>query len=81
MDTLPTEVVNLIYKFVHNLNMDDLNKNFKNFVLKAKFYYMLQLYRHSFSFEYTETTQDYLRNLEFTEVCFRKPSCVKFFDL
>lgn len=81
MDILPTEVVDLIYKFVHNLYMEDLNKQFKNFVLNAKFYYTMQVYRDSFSFNYTRHVQNFLHNLEFTEICFRKPSCIKYFKI
>lgn len=81
MDILPTEVVDLIYKFVHNLHIKDLNKQFKNFVLNAKFYYTMQVYRDSFSFNYTRHIQNYLHNLEFTEICFRRPSSVKYFNI
>ena len=45
MNKLPTEVVDIIFKFVHKHNINQLNIQFKQFISCAKFHHILQEYR------------------------------------
>lgn len=75
MNKLPTEVVDIIYKFVHKSLVSDLNKHFKNIVNRAKFYHILQEYKQR-CFFYRE-----ISDLDFTDCCFRYPKSIKYLKI
>ncbi len=68
MKKLPTEVIDIIFRFVHNHNLNNLNIQFKKFVSYAKYYHILQEYR---------TIVSKKTVLDFTECCFRYPKSIK----
>ena len=76
MNRLPTEVVYVIYKFVHKNMIKDLNEQFKKFVNHAKFYHVLQEYGKKCFLSHELST--IIENLDFTECCFRYPRSIKF---
>ena len=74
MNKLPTEVVDIIYKFVHKSLVSDLDKHFKNNVNRAKFYHILQEHKQRY---FSRKISD----LDFTECCFRYPKSIKYLKI
>ena len=78
MNKLPTEVVDIIYKFVHKSLVSDLNKHFKNIVNRAKFCHILQEHKQ----RYVSRKISYMiSDLDFTDCCFRYPKSIKYLKI
>lgn len=68
MEKLPIEVIDIIFKCVHDNNLKNVNTQFKKFVSCAISYHILQEYRNIGN---KKTV------LDFTECCFRYPKSIK----
>lgn len=79
MNRLPTEVVDIIYKFVHKNMVKDLNEHFKKIVNYAKFYHVLQEHKQRCFF--SREIYYAMSNIDFTECCFRYPKSIKYFKI
>lgn len=75
MNKLPTEVVDIIYKFVHKNMITALNEHFKKIVIHAKFYHVLQEHKQRCFFSRE------ILDLDFTDCCFRYPKSIKYFKM
>lgn len=77
MNSLPTEVVDIIFKFVHKEHTKDLTLELKRVFNQVKYNKLLQTWGNRIKFCKNETIFYLLKDIEFTECRLRRPRSIK----
>lgn len=77
MNKIPTEVVDIIYNFVHKEYTKDLMIELKKIFNQVKYYSLLQIWGNRIKFCKNETIFYLLKDIEFTDCFLRYPKRIK----
>lgn len=70
---LPEEIIDIIFKMIHCENLKILNKEFNNYVIKARYYHTLQEIDPQSKYLRDYFLYKRFKEIDYTECCFRGP--------